>query len=226
MGPNPQGPSFDAPWHQPDRTRGLPAQPGYPPQHPAGPAPTGSQLLDPSIPTYQLSSDQFRPPKDNRPLWIVGIVVAVVALVVATSTIVAWRSDVRAQTAPIAAPSVPPTLPTPSGNGIDFVSSEGSGRLDIVDSQWSGNGLQVKLRLAVTEGEVQYGLYNFQAFDEAGNTYDSSTQEVPVPAIGEGYLAEGQTTEGWVAFQVTRQDVTMLLISEYGKAITAYKIDG
>jgi len=225
MGPRPQGPSFDAPSQ--GRWGGPPTSGGYRPGQPNRATQPGQQPFDPAIPTYRMSSDQFRPPRDNKPLWIVGIVVGVILLVVATSTLVAWRSDLRQQNNPSPTPTIPTALPTPSGNGIDFVSSgEGSGRLEITGAEWTTTGLQVKLRMSVTDGEVQYGLYNFQAFDELGNLYDSSIQEVPEPALGEGYLTEGQTTEGWLGFQVTRQDVTLLLISEYGKAITAYKIDG
>lgn len=183
------------------------------------------QPFSPSIPRYTMSSDQFRPPRDRRPWWIVGIVVAVVALVVATSSIVAWRSDQQQQQASTP-PSAPATAPTPSGNGIDFDYSDGTGRLEIVDSRWTANGLEVEVRITVTKGEVQYGLYNFTAFDEQGTTIDPSTQEVPVPALGEGTVTAGHTTQGWLAFQVQRQDVTLLLVSQYGKAITAYLIKG
>lgn len=210
FGEQPHGPQFAQPptaWSQP--------QSGH----------AADQPFDPSIPSYTLSSDQFRPPKDRKPLWIVGIVVAVVALVVATSSIVAWRSDQQQQQA-TAPPSAPATIPTPSGNGIDFDYSDGAGRMEIVNSRWTSDRLEVQVRITVTRGEVQYGLYNFTAFDEQGTTIDPSTSDVPVPALGEGTVTPGQTTEGWLALQVQRQDVTLLLVSQYGKAITAYLIEG
>lgn len=178
----------------------------------------------PGQPGDHLSSQQFRPPKDNKPLLVTIIVVAVVVAVVATGAIVAWISDKNRSAPPADSPSPAATAPSQSGNGIDFVSDDGAGRLEINNHRWQGGQLFVEISLSVSKGEVLYGTDVFNAFDQAGNLYPSSTDNAPAPQLTRGYLQAGEQTRGWVAFRADRQQMTLIMLSEYNKVITEYLI--
>lgn len=220
-------PRSDPYQHDPHGQQGWSSQPPYqqgqqPYQQAQPPYQHGQQ---PYQPGYRLSSDQFKPPASRTPLLISVIVIAVVLAVVATGAFVAWRSDhPTAAPTPSASTSVP--IPSSSGNSIQFVSDTGSGTLKILDTRWTSQSLMVKIKLSCSRGQVQHGTFNFKAFDVNGTLYNSNTNGVPDPPMSEGTLYQDESVTGWLAFTVTRQDMTLLLISEYGEAITAFAIKG
>ncbi|MBM7797832.1 hypothetical protein JOE57_000753 [Microlunatus panaciterrae] len=161
-------------------------------------------------------------------------VVLVVALVVVIATLVANSND-RNVSAPTPAPTVSRVRPTaaPSGNSIDFTSTEGSGRLQILEHEWvtggaeppiSGSYLRIEIELSSTDGEISYDSAFFQAFDARGQLFDSTHLGAKDPLLDIGVLRPGQRVRGFISFDMPRGDVTLLMSNESYESVTAIKI--
>lgn len=210
MGTTPSGPSF----HSPDAGASDPTGP-------LGPLPPAPN-----------SADRYRPRRSRLPAIITTAAVVIVAVVVALSTIVADNAD-RRQAAPT--PSQTRERPTsvPSGNAIDFTSDEGSGTLRIVDHEWTSDGqeppmsgsyLRIEVDLTATAGEISYDAAYFQAFDAQGELFDSTPLGAVQPHLDTGLLGPGDSVRGFIAFDMPRGDVTLLMSNESFESVTAIKI--
>ena len=69
-----------------------------------------------------------------------------------------------------------------------------------------------------------YDPYNFQAFDHTGELFDVAESGVSRQVLGVGELAEGQSTRGFLAFDIPRGEVTLLMSDDSDQSITALKV--
>ena len=88
----------------------------------------------------------------------------------------------------------------------------------------NGTYLLVEVKIVCTSGHLGYDPYNFQAFDHTGELFDVAEAGVSRQVLGVGELSEGQTTRGFLAFDIPRGDVTLLMSDDSDQSITALKI--
>jgi hypothetical protein len=206
MGANPSGPEF------------LPAGPP-PPQPPPSLVPTGAWRAETA-------------PRRRWPGVLSVSLIVVVALVVLVATAVARYRDTHiAAPAPVTVPSI--QADPPSRGEIEFTTPEGTGRLVLLSRSWretgreqplNGSYLVVEVKILCTAGHVGYDPYNFQAFDHTGELFDVVDAGVSRQVLGVGELSEGQSTRGFLAFDIPRGDVTLLMSDDADQSITALKI--
>jgi hypothetical protein len=206
MGANPSGPEF------------LPAGPP-PPQPPPSLVPTGAWRAETA-------------PHQRWPGVLSVSLIVVVALVVLVATAVARYRDTHiAAPAPVTVPSI--QADPPSRGEIEFTTPEGTGRLVLLSRSWretgreqplNGSYLVVEVKILCTAGHVGYDPYNFQAFDHTGELFDVVDAGVSRQVLGVGELSEGQSTRGFLAFDIPRGDVTLLMSDDADQSITALKI--
>jgi hypothetical protein len=206
MGANPSGPEF------------LPATAPWTGEPPAGPANATVQPL-------QLPSSRW-------PNLISAALIGIVALIVGVASAVAWYGDNRvAAPPPVAEPALPAEPPSPTE--IEFSTFTGSGRLILLSRTWvetgreppvNGTYLQVEVRIICTQGRVGYDPYNFQAFDHNGELFDVAEAGVSENVLGVGELFAGQSVHGYLAFDIPRGGVTLLMSDDSEQSITALKV--
>jgi hypothetical protein len=206
MGANPSGPEF------------LPAGPP-PPQPPPSLVPTGAWRAETA-------------PHRRWPGVLSVSLIVVVALVVLVATAVARYRDTHvAAPAPVTVPSI--QADPPSRGQIEFTTPEGTGRLVLLSRSWretageqplNGSYLVVEVKILCTAGHVGYDPYNFQAFDHTGELFDVVDAGVSRQVLGVGELSEGQSTRGFLAFDIPRGEVTLLMSDDADQSITALKI--
>jgi hypothetical protein len=206
MGANPSGPEF------------MPAGPTSP-EPPPSPVPTGAWRAE------------LAPRRRWPGILSVSLIVAV-ALVVLVASAVARYSDTHvAASPPITVPSI--RADRPSGGEIEFTTPEGSGRLILLSRSWretgreqplNGTYLLVEVKVVCTAGRLGYDPYNFQAFDHTGELFDVAEAGTSRQVLGVGELSGGQSTHGFLAFDIPRGEVTLLMSDDSDQSITALKI--
>lgn len=212
MGGPERGPSF---------TFGSPA--GPPADLAAGSSPLGTSPL-PVPPT------PGPPPRSKVPALVTVGVVLLVALITVVATVVTDRSDARRPAG--VATSVAPTgaaSAAPKGS-IDFTSSRGSGRLRVVKHSWittagePDSRLVISIEISASSGRVDYDPYAFQAFDARGQLYDVASDTTQAP-LEVGSLQAGESTRGFLEFEMPRGEVTLLMSNDSFGSVTALRID-
>ena len=212
----------------------APAEPGG-----MGAIPSGPEFLPapPTIdePPWRPSRSAERPPPYRNSRWpnvISATVIVLVGLVVLIASSIARYGDthVTAPT-PVVVPSVQSEPSTPSE--IEFTTPDGSGRLILLSRSWrdtgreppmNGNYLQLEVKIICTSGRLDYDPYNFQAFDHTGELFDVASAGVSEDVLGVGELFKGQSTHGYLAFDIPRGEVTLLMSDDSEQSITALKI--
>lgn len=169
------------------------------------------------------------PPASKVPALVTLGVVLLVALVTLVATVVAERSDSR----PVAtASTVAPTTAasTAPRGSIDFTSARGAGRLRVVEHTWSttagdpSSRLVVDIEITASSGRVDYDPYAFQAFDARGQLYDIASDTTRTP-LEVGSLEAGESTRGFLEFDLPRGEVTLLMSNDNFGSVTALRID-
>ena len=160
--------------------------------------------------------DTVRPPRTPGPtLWIVvGVIVLIGALILGMQFL---GGD------PAAAPEASPTpsvaaepSPTRSGNFIPF-EGNGDGIFEIVSHEWTDDGLALKIRVEVEEGEYQFGLFSFT--NESREAFDPVD---PFPFT----VRAGVPYEADVFFVMPNADSTIVLATPSGRvALNALPIE-
>jgi len=109
----------------------------------------------------------------------------------------------------------------------------GRGRLILLSRSWrdtgreppaNGSYLQLEVRIICTAGHLGYDPYNFQAFDHTGELFDVAEAGLTENVLGVGELFEGETVDGYLAFDVPRGEVTLLMSDDTEESITALKV--
>jgi hypothetical protein len=218
VGPDFRGPEF-VPW--------VPAPQQAPPPPPAWPPPP---------PTAGRSSR----PGSRRPAVITAVAVLLVVAVVIAGTVVARYSDTHIA-APVAASQPAPSSVASSagrptglnGDRIDFLTSEGTGQLILLDWSWSPTGrmpptsgdyLRVQVEVVCSSGVVEYGPNYFQVFDNSGQLMDATTDGTDGPALEIGTLEAGESVRGAMAFDLSRGEATLLMSDGLDQTVTALRI--
>jgi hypothetical protein len=215
MGPTPSGPTF-MPWNPTTEFRpsGLARAPlGAPP-------PLTPRLTDLSPPGSKVSA------------LITAVVVLLVSAVVAVATLIANRED-TAVSLPLPPSTAPHARVAEQQNSIEFSSSSGSGRLVVLNHAWmstgvqpplSGSYLEVQVELICLTGRIDYDPYDFQAFDAVGRLFDVAGAGSAGPLLDAGSLRPAQRVQGYLAFDMPRGDVTLLMSDDSAASVTALKI--
>jgi hypothetical protein len=211
---------------EPVEPAGLGANPSGPEFVPASPPrPDESSQPSMTVQTYQQPSSRW-------PNIISAALLAIVAMVVIVASAVARYGDTHvAAPGPITVPAVSTEPSAPSE--IEFATAEGSGRLILLSRTWrdtgreppaNGNYLQVQVKIICTAGRLGYDPYNFQAFDHTGELFDVAEAGISETVLGVGELFEGQSVQGYLAFDIPRGEVTLLMSDDSGQSSTALKV--
>jgi hypothetical protein len=177
------------------------------------------------------SADHYRSPPSRLPALITALVVLVVAAVVAGASMVAHRNDLAVRPA---AATAHPTAPSPTRpDTIAVDNAKGAGELVVLAHRWvtyggepptSGTYLQVKVQLLCTRGAIDYAPYHFQVIDASGRIFEITEVGATGKILEAGTIRAGERVSGYVAFDMVRGDVTLLMIDEGTDSITALSI--
>jgi hypothetical protein len=227
---------MDGPSAADDGRRPAPEEPAGMGMHARGPhflPAAAPPVAEP--PSAQIRPASARVGRPHNPRWpdVLSVaLIGIVALVVLVASVVARYRDTH-----VAAPP-PQTAPTihaepPAGGEIEFTTPEGSGRLVLLSRSWrdtgreppaNGSYLLVEVKIICSAGHFGYDPYNFQAFDHTGELFDVAEAGVTRQVLGVGELFEGQSTRGFLAFDLPRGEVTLLMSDDSEQSITALKI--
>lgn len=180
-------------------------------------------------------------PGSRRPALITAAVIFVVAAVVASGTAVAHYDDTHIAAAGPTPQPVPLTQPSGGAVGparstddrIDFLTSEGTGELILMNWSWSPTGrmpatsgdyLQVQVELICSSGVVDYGPDYFQVFDNTGRLVEVTVDGPDGPELDVGTLEVGESVRGMIAFELPRGDATLLMSDSTHQTVTALRI--
>jgi hypothetical protein len=204
-----------------------------------GAIPSGPEFLPapPPVdePPWRASRSAARPPQYRNSRWpnvISAAVIALVGSIVLVASAIARYEDTHiAAPTPVVVPSVQAETTTP--NETEFTTPDGSGRLILLSRNWrdtgreppeNGNYLQLEVKIICTSGRLAYDPYHFQAFDHTGELFDVAEAGVPEQVLGVGELSKGQSAHGYLAFDIPRGEVTLLMSDDSQQSITALKI--
>lgn len=197
-------------WHPQQPHQGF-GQPYPPPGH----TPLGQQPL----PSDDIT--RYAPPRQNGP--IIAAVLGVVALLV---VVAAGLLLPRTPAAPVAAPT--PSASTPGGvadrPGQPFImpnNASATGRWQVVDHEWTDEGVLVQVRVACDTQTCSYG---FTAFPNDGRNSVDPVTSPRQPQLSRGSLQAGQSTTGYVFLPMPRGAATLILTTSAGRAISALPI--
>ena len=116
-----------------------------------------------------------------------------------------------------------PVLPSPedADSWIDYVSSEGSGRLIVTGHRRDGDVTVVSVAITAGQGRQSF---SFAAFDADGNYYRPAAPDTPEPALLTGEVAPGETISGNVAFRLPEGALTLVLSNDQLEAVAAVRV--
>jgi hypothetical protein len=226
------GPDEADPGEGPEDARiepaGMGANPSGPEFLPAGPPP--SEPSPSLVPTgaWRAETAPYRRWPD---VLSVSLIVVVALVVLVASAVTRYRDTHVAAPPAVTVPSI--RADPPSRGEIEFTTPEGNGRLILLSRSWretgreqplNGTYLLVEVKIVCTAGRVGYDPYNFQAFDHTGELFDVAESGVSRQVLGVGELAEGQSTRGFLAFDLPRGEVTLLMSDDSDQSITALKV--
>lgn len=214
----PRGPS-DSPWAtsdpswQPPRYQDAPARdPRQPFGQPAAPA---------EGPTARIQD--FQPPRQSkwRPALVIVAVLVVVGLLLAALQFFGPEGSGSSPTASPSAAAQDRATASPApvatgGTSIPF-EGNGTGTFEVLDQSWTDDGLSVRFRVTVDEGEQSFSVYIFN---------NASMQVADPLDIAPFYASSEQPHEATAVFPVERGPSTLVLASGFGRALTALPIDG
>lgn len=149
------------------------------------------------------------------------------AVVVATLDTAAPTGQPSAPTdpGPVASMPAPSTVaPTPMSSAtpsIDYVSSEGTGRLTVTGARRSHGVTEVDVTLTASTG---YQSYLLSAYDDHGTPYEAAPERTSPPRLISGTLAAGETVQGHVAFACPSGPLWLVLHNDRGEAVAALQI--
>ncbi|GAB3821067.1 hypothetical protein GCM10028820_28520 [Tessaracoccus terricola] len=210
----------DSPWaHQDPRWKPQsyhdavgrdPRQPFGQPSPQAGPGPHA-----PSIEDYR------EPGRGGPPWWLVAIgVVAAIALVLVTLQVVTGEGEPTASPSPTpgatSTQSETPSSSATGGNSIPF-EGNGTGVFELLQQDWTSDGLVVRFRVTLDAGRQSFGVYMFS----------NTTMQVSDPLDTTPFdVTAGEPYEGTATFAVEQGEATLVLTSAFGSAVTALPIKG
>lgn len=227
-GPPPTGPGAPPPgWGaQPTNPAGPPlgqhpAQPqqyaGQAPLHPDRPGAFDPTRALGEAPPQSVSIDQFRPPPNRTPMLIT------IAALVTLALVIAGGLYLRSQ------PSQPRPSPTtsqttPAGPGQPFTTPSGQpGRWQILEQQWTDEGLQLQLRIYSDQGPISF---SFMAFTNASTQIVDPVSSPLSPDIRTGTASPNKPVTGYVFLPMPKGDATIILATGTGRQMSALPVKG
>ncbi len=164
----------------------------------------------------------YAPPKRGGGGWWLVLVGAVLVGVVLAALLL--RPPPAG--APGEAPEPAPTAARSAGPGMPFSmpgSTQSHGRWEVLNHEWTGDGVVVRVRVTADGGRVSYG---FVAFADTGTEVYEPLPDAPEPQIGSGSLSAGQSVEGHLLLPLPKGDSTLILTTAQGRQMSALKIPG
>ncbi|WP_232547618.1 hypothetical protein [Propioniciclava soli] len=162
----------------------------------------------------------YAPPRrSGATLWLLLVGAVAVGVVLAA---LLWRPA-----PPEAAPTASPTAQASSNlPGMPFTmpaSPDDQGRWEVLGHTWTGNAVDIRVRVTCDAGSISYG---FVAFSNAGTDVYEPAAGAPDPEIGSGSLAAGGSVEGNIRILLPRGDATLILTTSGGQQISALPVPG
>lgn len=164
-----------------------------------------------------ITIDQFKPPRRFNP-GLLAVVVAVVVLAVVLAVTVFKPSDKPVAATPSRSPSTTARtggttpVPVPSAvPGVDFKTPSGAqGHWEITKTEWQGGIVSVYIVIRVDKGKLRSELL---ATDNVKGRYVNPLSSSKQPEFRQQDIQAGQTSEGWISFDLqSRQAGTLLLM--------------
>ncbi|MFT3970001.1 MAG: hypothetical protein QM695_06915 [Micropruina sp.] len=170
-------------------------------------------------PPAPVSINQFAPPPNRTPLLIT--IVALIVLVV----VIEGGIYVRSLSSAEPSASAGPTTTAPAGPGQPFTTPDGrqDGRWEILESTWTDEGLQLRLRIHSDDGSISFG---FMAFSNASTDLIRPTSSPRSPDIRMGTATVQQPVTGYVFFPMSKGDATIILANGSGRQMSALTVKG
>lgn len=188
---------------------GVPMGPQAPwvPQPQAGPGPT---------------IESFRAPRASR-----GALMAVAALLgflaVAFGAFLLRPAPIPGAPAATGSPRPAATASVP---GMPFsmpLDPDSTGTWEILDRQWTDEGVSVHVRVTALTGRCSYG---FLAFGKGSTDITHPGIGTQTPQLRTGTLDAGQSAIGYVFIPVERGDAMLVLTTSLGRQISALPVAG
>lgn len=235
--------SQQPPWYPPPPPQGQPPWPPRPQQQPQQqpqgwtlanghtPPPQQPQQQPPSAPLGQsdhasVSISDYQLPKSRSRIWLALAAVVVIGALAGAAIWTAGRPQVTPASTPT--PTVSQrVLPSsaPSGNAVTFSSQTDGARgyWEIKDSTWTERGLELIIKVTVTEGSFGY---TFFALDNASVEDFDPAEISDDDVLRPGTLGAGESTEGRVVFRKDRGATMVYLANRYGRQVSALAVEG
>ena len=170
---------------------------------------------------------ETQPPTDSinnyKPKRHLGWVIAGVAIVVVAIIVGFIINAIPEQTQPEQSSAPRPTSYSTDlrKGGIAFADSTTSGYWKITNTTWDGATVRLNIEITVDSGTLYYDFYAY-----ASN--DLTTVE-PTDTPGDlrgGFAGPGDTITGTLTFDVSRQPLTLIMISRNQTQLSALPVDG
>jgi hypothetical protein len=193
---------------------------------------SSAEPTQPDPPAAPVSAVDLFPTRSRWPAIISVLAIVVVAAVVVGASLSARYADTHIAR-PAATVGQPPPPVSSRDDRIEFTTARGTGELILTSRTWtnagsqpptSGSYLRVQIELVCHTGQVDYGPYNFEAFDQTGGLYELSAEGASEPLLAVGRLHAGETVRGELAFDVPRGEITLLMNDDANNNVTALKV--
>lgn len=179
----------------------------FDPANPVGPQPSA-----------RVDIRQYAAPRASTPV-LVGLVAFVVLLgVVFAGFFLKGGPGPAASARPSASASASSRSGMPFAMPLDPSST---GTWEILDRQWTSEGVTVHVRIAADAGRVSYA---FIAFPNSGTEAVRPVPGARSPELTSGVLNAGEATAGYVFLPLKREAATLILTTSAGRQISALPI--
>ena len=192
-------------------------------QYPSQPQTQVPASFDPTralgeAPPQSVSIDQFRPPPNRTPMLITIAALITLALVIFGGLYIRNQGSQPS-------PSPSPSQSTPAGPGQPFDTPTGQqhGRWEILNQQWTDEGLQLQLRIYSDKGPITF---SFMAFTNASTQIVEPSTSPLAPDIRTGTASPAKPVTGYVFFPMPRGDATIILATGSGRQMSALPVKG
>lgn len=203
--PVPLGPY--ASWQPPSPQYPLPSQPGAPWTPPGAPQP----------PSTRADINAYAAPRVKTSV-IVAVAVGLILVAVLFAGVF-LRGD-----KPTPAPTPTSGTSTSALPGMPFTmpgDTTSTGRWEVVDREWTDQGVSVHIRVYASSGTVTYG---FQAYAKGASDAIRPTRGGRQPELTTGSITNGQVADGYIFLALPHAESTLFLTTRGGRAISALPI--
>ena len=157
-------------------------------------------------------------PKKHIGWMIIGVIVIIVAITVGIII-----NNIQAPPEPVQTASARPTSYSTDNRkgGIAFADATTSGYWKITNTQWDGDTVVLAVEITVDSGTLYYDFYAYATTD--------LTKVDPTGDPGDlraGFARPGDTIKGTLTFNVSRQPLTLIMLSRNQVQLSALSVDG